>query len=996
MRWLTGRAGSRIGVAALLSVCALLAGCREKPTSEATAQSAANAKSTPASDTTADPDRDVARRLAILDNGLRAIEDGDRESPRDRWDSAYVVEQVGKDPQALFAWVRDHTVWIPYRGVLRGDVGVLMDRRGNSLDRAILLATLFEKADYKTRLAYRELSESEALKTAGSALDVPDTRVSPAQAEPTTLDNLRAEATRYNLNPDVVARTVETHNQFAIRMANALDARVADQTRRLLKTVTRPDPSADWVKRLQEVVSARREHWWVQLESGGTWEDFDVDAANGMTTPGVTAERTLLLEDLAGAQLHHDIVVRVTAEQWSQGIVARRTAMEHTLRPAELIGEPIVVQFLPISAFSDSLPTISPVDVAVGEQAAWAVSLSVGSEPVASGIIERRVGGGGPLGGLGGAIANMAATDDRELSAVWIEYEVRTPGEPSQTITRTIFDLIGPAARAASSPVPLTLDGERQLERALALTQRTELLPIACRISLDFVRHLLAENLIRNRNLLRIAIRNFNSLPDESLKEALEAAVPPVTPLYRLALARLDWGADEPFVYINRLGLLTAHTGFVREGSQTLVRAATDIVANPIGVSPAVWDAFALRVAHGVLDTNLEAFLHSGAAPAENTAAAFALPHPWVTLARADSDAVAELQLSDDVRQRIREDQSDGSIVVAPRSPVLVGERRFSGWWRIDAATGQTLGIGANGWGTAGEYSSLQVRNFLVRDTLRRAGLRAFWVFNTTAGFCLVQEVVTNVEKMGPWPGLKAVVVENPNQCAYQGLFWGAVATLPLVILTVNIRLTAVAPRAAVVAGEAGAVGEGAAAGVEGEAAAAESSAGKGPKDVNPLAQTQDAAGFAKTEAGSSSQAPPQGKGGGGGYPQPFKPGPAPPGEGPYHGDPGLRDWLKENPDHPLSQMIGGRASYTPEGTEGLYRQADAASTSAYNAARSAGQGAQAARQASHEAYWNYLKQGRGDYMQRLPSGGFIQKKGPGTIKIEAGSAGVAASGDVP
>jgi hypothetical protein len=50
-----------------------------------------------------------------------------------------VVEQLGRDPQVLFEWVRDNTWWIPYRGVLRGPAGVLMDRLGNSLDRSLLL-----------------------------------------------------------------------------------------------------------------------------------------------------------------------------------------------------------------------------------------------------------------------------------------------------------------------------------------------------------------------------------------------------------------------------------------------------------------------------------------------------------------------------------------------------------------------------------------------------------------------------------------------------------------------------------------------------------------------------------------------------------------------------------------------------------------------------------------------------------------------------------------
>jgi hypothetical protein len=172
---------------------------------------------------------------------------------------------------------------------------------------------------------------------------------------------------------------------------------------------------------------------------------------------------------------------------------------------------------------------------------------------------------------------------------------------------------------------------------------------------------------------------------------------------------------------------------------------------------------------------------------------------------------------------------------------------------------------------------------------------------------------------------------------------------------------------------------------------------------VSPLAQT-GVDPFAGTQAGpgmGGRGAPgggARGQGAGGGetpynWLRPTKPGNAPAGEGPFQGDPELRDWVQNNPDHPLTQMLGGRAAYGEGGTQGLYNQADAAAASAYNGARGAGQGADAARQASYDAYWAYLKQGRGDYAVPQPSGGVQFKKGPGTMKIEAGGTGLGGSG---
>jgi hypothetical protein len=81
----------------------------------------------------------AAEQLAKLFPVLEAV---DREIPRDTFDLQAIIDKAGREPAALFKWVQDETSLVPYRGVLRGATGVLMDRLGNSLDRALLLASL--------------------------------------------------------------------------------------------------------------------------------------------------------------------------------------------------------------------------------------------------------------------------------------------------------------------------------------------------------------------------------------------------------------------------------------------------------------------------------------------------------------------------------------------------------------------------------------------------------------------------------------------------------------------------------------------------------------------------------------------------------------------------------------------------------------------------------------------------------------------------------------
>ncbi|MBM3285179.1 MAG: hypothetical protein FJY81_04840, partial [Candidatus Aminicenantes bacterium] len=101
----------------------------------------------------------AARRL---ENTFAALEDAIQRIPRETFDPEAIVQKAGSDAVKLFEWVRDETSIIPYRGSLRGPVGVLMDRRGNSLDRALLLCELLRLAGYEARLARRHLSEEKA------------------------------------------------------------------------------------------------------------------------------------------------------------------------------------------------------------------------------------------------------------------------------------------------------------------------------------------------------------------------------------------------------------------------------------------------------------------------------------------------------------------------------------------------------------------------------------------------------------------------------------------------------------------------------------------------------------------------------------------------------------------------------------------------------------------------------------------------------------------
>jgi len=739
-----------------------------------------------------------ASRLETLDLNLQSVEVGDKSAPRDRWDPDYVVNGVGRDPRALFAWVRRNTWWIAYRGVLRGPVGVLMDGQGNSLDRSLLLATLLQKAGHSARLAHGELSREQA----GALLpDLVSRQATPFAASGDTdtelAKRLQTTAAQFIRGEVGAARVPAAPDIEGI--LSRLDARVIDQTKRLLRAVNRPDLAEDWRSRLSIAVAALQNHWWVQRRNGNGWVDMDLLSADGASLTAAT--ETIPLEDIAAAVPHHEIALRVIAEQWSSGVLAERLALEQVLRPADLIGQSVVLQFWPTAPITGS----DQADAAKSDyrsvaldQREWAAVLLTGRMTLNAAVLPESgddpdAPKGGPMaalaGGFGGAFqtsrARSSSSEHRTLSAVWLEYEIRVPGEQPRTVRRTVFDLVGPAARANGASVALTLNDSLRLARSSSLTMRTEILPLACQIAPEFVTHLIAESLLGNRELLHGAAYG-NVAPGSSVAlDLTERSAPTVNALYALALAR-QANDQTGRTYIDRPALLTSHSYPKVAGTGVTIVEATDVVVNHFGVSLAVPDAFEARVAQGVRDTNAEALLR-GPGALGNAADAYAARPMWITLTSPDETVVDGLKLPADMRRRILDELNAGYVVVVPQSPVPMKAGPFAGWWRIEPATGNTLGFGDNGWGVAtSEYSANSGRGGAAGRLFINASKRFVAGFAGMYGWCLAPLIQHRVGDQGLKLGLQLAAADSVGECVGDAIFVGALATLPLVVLTTN------------------------------------------------------------------------------------------------------------------------------------------------------------------------------------------------------------------
>jgi hypothetical protein len=186
-----------------------------------------------------------------------------------------------------------------------------------------------------------------------------------------------------------------------------------------------------------------------------------------------------------------------------------------------------------------------------------------------------------------------------------------------------------------------------------------------------------------------------NQREENTPEKLLAAAAPPVLPLLALAAARLPSGFMTNPAFINRPNILTLHRFFSPAGEQIAALEAIDIASNEVEVDLAAPDAFQIRVWQGVLDTNLEA--SAGFAEATgNVGEAFARAKGWALFTPSQRSALDSLSLPPDARRTIVEDLESGYVVVTPESPVQQAGEQFVGWWRINQATGDTLGIAAD------------------------------------------------------------------------------------------------------------------------------------------------------------------------------------------------------------------------------------------------------------------------------------------------------------
>jgi hypothetical protein len=605
--------------------------------------------------------------------------------PREGFDPDAVIEKLGRDPERLLDWVRAQTRFVPYQGALRGPSGVLMDRVGSDLDRSLLLAQLVSSSGYTVRLARVDLPEPVAKKRLADALAQPLPQ-GPV-AKPTS--------------------PVGSLNEWSAAQAQAI-----------LGLLPKPgaDPDGD-ARRL----AAAADHWWVQYQVGDQWTDLDPAADK----PGahLGGDPTELLDcavnDIAAnvpADMLHRVTLRVVVERWEEAGLKEDLAVEETVTPSKY---PVRHVYL-INRAEDDAAGIDPADDAATarrkmlEQKKWRPFLAIngaGRGPMTfddTGVLAAAQSGAARLGGAAqgamgqGFDALSGGGDDAPpasvLTAEWLDLVISSPGSAQQIIRCEVFDSLGPAARAAASIARPEWDELHRLGRAAALSALSDNLITGSRFSGDLLRHQINTRVVESKDALLAALAD-TAAPQN--RQAIMSAIMP-HPLEAFSFARsFSMGAEDQ-TYIDRPNVvrLIAQWRVTPDGSLRKM-AMADLACNStssLTSDPAA--GYRACVRRGIADTVVESIAvgkwagsAQGSAPPTNTRAVFeraAEQSISTSVCRNLTDLESLDGLSEDVKQRLSTELQAGQIVIVPSRPPGGGR---TGWWRVDPASGQAVGM---------------------------------------------------------------------------------------------------------------------------------------------------------------------------------------------------------------------------------------------------------------------------------------------------------------
>jgi hypothetical protein len=650
-----------------------------------------------------------------------------------------VLEECEYDLENIFQWVKTETRWVPYRGMLRGANGVLMDRRGNSLDRSLLLAKLLSHAGFETRLARLSLDPETVATLLESGSNANDT----SQSVP--IAALNTEDVRIR-QKEVTAHARDLANLVGFTSAPSNP----HQTEQFLADLS--------------------DHWWVQVKNNHDWRDLDPMTPDGGAFASAQSPSILSVDKIPD-DLQHRLELSLVIERWEEGKLIEERPLNHRFAVADAPAPSYLeINFMPYSEAwagrDDDDEEFDVLDIADSANF-WRPLLKINGEmitgdwfkdsgqfeaPVFLATAKKLSAARGALSSLGG----KAPKKDPEtyLTAAWLEFVTTDPANRGERVRRELFDLLAKHRASGKTPGQWKPSTTEKRDRGLALLNHTSSLVLNSTPHPEALEQFAFETWSRNKNVFIALVYLAAGREDERVPIALSQA--DFRPLDLIAMATLRelWSRHGDFTYLDRINVISSHLINTTEKGSPATQFATDIVINRIGVSPgAPVQPHLVRLEQGVLDTlvetrfskNEEVFntFHLFGARSKNSA-------EWIAVAPEMPVGESLRELPKGEISRINAAVQSGAAVVAAPAPYALGGHPFASWWQIDLSDGTTLGRGYRGWGSElGE--SLPVRSVATRETAPVARLTGRKIVCKTLNAAVEITVVATVDFAANW-----------------------------------------------------------------------------------------------------------------------------------------------------------------------------------------------------------------------------------------------------
>ena len=609
--------------------------------------------------------------------------------------SQFDIEALGfelafEEPETIVTWVRDNIAFEQYLGLLRGAQGTLISRAGNALDQAVLLATLLKDTGYEVRVARGTLTEQQAHELLQAMV--------PRQTLANNLNNL-AEIKEIFTNISRLFGSSEA--EISQDLKSIFDSEPIENLAVYQKAQANADNIINFIaskglaigeKATTRLLLETQDYFWVEyrIAENDVWQQAHPTFPE--SEPSVFAKE--YFADTIPPELQHRVRVEITIEQQIGDTVTKHQVMDSWEKPAaNLVGVPLTY-----TNFADGFTegeVVNPLEVLEettffypvfnSEMASGAMAFdhlgnvvpADAASNAAAGVFQNVA---SDFGSAIDALENEDSDNVRSLIRQTLHFTISSPNGHEQTFERDIFD-------------------SSLKENNLAISQETSLLSnhtfmIASGYYSD---NYLLDNSIET--LTDIVLRLINDLKERpSLDNSTLAKAGTAWRGHLTLFSALDAGAHtiHALNYRSEPGLVL-HSHYISHIEQDSIKimSSVDIVNNTrraFTLDDDVQFAAQELLRIGTWETHAESLAIQAQEATEIPSRQEILdfqPANFMIYTPAQEDEIQASDLSASIKGALIRDLQKGYTLLLPSK----ADSSSVAWWRINLATGETLGM---------------------------------------------------------------------------------------------------------------------------------------------------------------------------------------------------------------------------------------------------------------------------------------------------------------